>query len=163
MCPWHNMPSASTRRTEDELPPNYTLADPQSHGAGQAGLGSHVAARFFECTRCRPGHLGHLQVFDHNDRVALADQSRVLVQEIMTVVGHLATPDTLMRWYKRLVAQKFDGSQKRNKLGGPRISNEIEALVLQMANDNPTWGYHRIQGALANLGHHIDKITVRKC
>jgi putative transposase len=66
-----------------------------------------------------------------------------------------------MRWYKRLVAQKFDGSQKRNKRGRPRISNEIEALVLQMANDNLTWGYRRIQGALANLGHPIDKITVR--
>jgi hypothetical protein len=50
----------------------------------------------------------------------------------------LATPDTLMRWDKQLVAQKFDGSQKRNPLGRPRASDEIEALVLQMANDNPT-------------------------
>jgi putative transposase len=73
----------------------------------------------------------------------------------------LATPDTLMRWYKQLVAQKFDGSQKRNTLGRPRVSDTIEALVLHMANDNPTWGYRRIQGALANLGHHVDKITVR--
>jgi hypothetical protein len=72
-----------------------------------------------------------------------------------------ATPDTLMRWYKRLIAQKFDGSQKRNQLGRPRISDEIEALVLQMANDNAIWDYRRIPGALANLGHHVAKITVR--
>jgi putative transposase len=30
-----------------------------------------------------------------------------------------------------------------------------------MAEENRTWGYRRIQGALANLGHHIDKLTVR--
>jgi putative transposase len=72
----------------------------------------------------------------------------------------LATPDTLMRWYKRLIAQKFDGSQKRKTLGRPRVLDAIEALVLQMANDNPTWGYRRIQGALANRGQHIDKSTV---
>ena len=73
----------------------------------------------------------------------------------------LATPDTLMRWYKQLVVQKFDGSHKRNKVGRPRVSAEIEVLVLHMANDNPTWGYRRIQGALANLGHRVDKSTVR--
>jgi transposase InsO family protein len=73
----------------------------------------------------------------------------------------LATPDTLLRCYKQLIAQKFDGSHKRNKLGRPRVSDEIEALVLHMANDNPTWGYRRIQGALTNIGHYIDKITVR--
>jgi hypothetical protein len=73
----------------------------------------------------------------------------------------LATPDTLIRWYKQLVAQKFDGSQKRNSLGRPRVSDEIGKRVLQMANDNPTWAYRRLQGALANLGHQVDKITVR--
>ena len=63
----------------------------------------------------------------------------------------LATPDTLMRWYKQLVAQKFDGSQKRHKLGQPRVSDEIEALVLQIANDNPTWNYRRIQGCVGPI------------
>ena len=66
-----------------------------------------------------------------------------------------------MRWYKRLIADKFDGSQKRKELGRPRVSEEIEQLVIRMAEENRTWGYRRIQGALANLGHHIDKITVR--
>jgi hypothetical protein len=76
-------------------------------------------------------------------------------------LGTLATPDTLMRWYQQLIAQKFDGSQKRKKLGRPRVADAMEALVLQMANDTPTWGYCRIPGALANIGHDIDKITVR--
>jgi hypothetical protein len=70
-------------------------------------------------------------------------------------------PDTLMRWYKRLIADKFDGSKKRRNLGRPRVAEEVELLVIRMAKENPTWGYRRIQGALANLGHAIDKITVR--
>jgi putative transposase len=45
--------------------------------------------------------------------------------------------------------------------GRPRVDEEIEQLVVRMAEENPTWGYRRIQGALANLGHSIDKITVR--
>ncbi len=102
-------------------------------------------------------------------RIRFTDAERRRLAALVFPIGRkrlkslttLATPDTLMRWYNQLVAQKFDGSQKRNKLGRPRVSNKIEALVLQMANDNPTWGYRRIQGALKNLGHCIDKITVR--
>jgi putative transposase len=76
-------------------------------------------------------------------------------------VATLVTPGTLLRWYQRLIAQKFDGSTHRRPLGRPRVAEEIEQLVMRMAEDNPTWGYRRIQGALANLGHQIDKITVR--
>jgi transposase InsO family protein len=60
-----------------------------------------------------------------------------------------------------LIAQKFDGSQQRRALGRPRVAEEVEQLVIHMAAENPTWGYRRIQGALANLGHVIDKLTVR--
>jgi transposase InsO family protein len=76
-------------------------------------------------------------------------------------VATIATPDTLMRWYHRLIAQKFDGSRHRRPLGRPRVAEEIEQLVVRMVEENPTWGYRRIQGALANLGHHIDALTVR--
>ena len=75
----------------------------------------------------------------------------------LKALAALAIPDTLMRWYKRLVAQKFEGIQKRNKRSRPRVSDEIEQLVLRMVNDNSTSGYRRIQGALANVRHHIDK------
>src|SRR6266850_5360531 len=82
---------------------------------------------------------------------------RTRLKEMATI----ATPDTLMRWYHRLIAQKFDGSRHRRPLGRPRVAEEIEQLVVRMAEENPTWGYRRIQGALANLGHPIDAITVR--
>jgi putative transposase len=76
-------------------------------------------------------------------------------------IAAIATPDTLLRWYRRLIAEKFDGSKRRQPLGRPRVGEEIEQLVVRMAEENQTWGYRRIQGALANLGYHIDAITVR--
>jgi hypothetical protein len=83
--------------------------------------------------------------------------SRTRLQEVATI----ATPETLLRWYRRLIAEKFDGSTYRQPLGRPRVGEAIEQLVVRMAEENPTWGYRRTQGALANLGHRIDAITVR--
>src|SRR5713101_3287159 len=90
-------------------------------------------------------------------RLRLTDTDRRRLKEVAILV----TPDTLMRWYKRLIAQKFDGSKQRRQRGRPRVAEEIELLVVRMAEENRTWGYRRIQGALANLGHRIDKLTVR--
>ena len=95
------------------------------------------------------------------ERRRLAALAHPLGRKRLKEVASLATPETLMRWYKRLSAQKFDGSTQRQPCGRPRVAEEVEQLVVQMAEENPTWGYRRIQGALANLGHHIDKITVR--
>src|SRR6266487_4082806 len=95
------------------------------------------------------------------DRRRLAALAYPLGRQRLKEVVTLATPETLLRWYKRLIAQKFDGSMRRTQRGRPPVAEEIERLVVQMAEQNPTWGYRRIQGALANVGHHIDKITVR--
>ena len=95
------------------------------------------------------------------ERRRLATRAHPLGRQRLKEVATLVTPDTLLRWYKRLIAQKFDGSRHRRPLGRPRVTEEIEQLVVQMAEENTTWGYRRIQGALANLGHRIDKLTVR--
>jgi putative transposase len=95
------------------------------------------------------------------ERRRLATLAHPLGRQRLKEVATLVTPDTLMRWYTRLIAQKFDGSKQRRQLGRPRVAEEIERLVVRMAEENPTWGYRRIQGALANLGHPIDAITVR--
>src|SRR3989442_16138 len=73
----------------------------------------------------------------------------------------LVTPDPLMQWYHQLIAQKFEGSTHRSQRGRPPVAEEVERLAVQMAEENPTWGYRRIQGALGNLGHRIDAIMVR--
>jgi putative transposase len=104
-----------------------------------------------------------------NRRLRLTDTERRRLAALAYPLGRtrlkqlvtLATPDTLMRWYKRLIAEKFDGSKQRKALGRPCVLEEVEQLVVRMAEENATWGYKRIQGAMANLGHHIDKITVR--
>src|ERR671933_234524 len=95
------------------------------------------------------------------ERRRLAALAHPLGRERLKEMATIATPDTLLRWYKRLIAQKFDGSQQRRQLGRPRVEEEVERLAVQMAEENPTWGYRRIQGALATLGHQIDKSTVR--
>jgi len=95
------------------------------------------------------------------ERRRLAALAHPLGRQRLKELATLATPETLLRWYQRLIADKFDGSKKRQALGRPRVSEDVEQLVMRMAQENPTWGYRRIQGALANLGHDIDKITVR--
>src|SRR5919206_2339711 len=95
------------------------------------------------------------------ERRRLATLAHPLGRQRLKEVATLVTPDTLLRWYKQLIAQKFDGSTQRRQFGRPRVAEEVEQLVMRMAEENPTWGYRRIQGALANLGYHIDKITVR--
>jgi putative transposase len=59
-----------------------------------------------------------------------------------------------------LVAQKFDGSQQRQYPGRPRLDKKLEGLIVRMARENSGWGYDRIVGALANLGHTVSDQTV---
>src|SRR5215475_4920075 len=83
----------------------------------------------------------HLTDTEHRRLAALAHPlGRTRLQEVATI----ATPETLLRWYHRLIAQKFDGSHHRRHLGRPRVAKEIEQLVVRMAEENATWGYRRI-------------------
>ena len=65
-----------------------------------------------------------------------------------------------MRWHRKFVAQKWDYRERRKSVGRPRVRQEIVDLVFRFARDNVTWGYDKIQGALANLGHKISDQTV---
>ena len=76
-------------------------------------------------------------------------------------ISPIVTPDTLLRWYRELVAKKYDGSARRGP-GRPRIVGEIQRLIVEMAMDNPRWGYTRIQGALANLGYTVGRNTIKR-
>ena len=95
------------------------------------------------------------------ERRQLAKLAHPLGRKQLKDTATIATPNALMRWYKRLIAEKFDGSHQRPARGRPCVPDAIEQLVICMAVENPSWGYRRIQGALANLGHRIDKLTVR--
>src|SRR5437867_5250832 len=91
---------------------------------------------------------------------ALADLGQRLGKQALKEVAKIVKPDTILAWHRRLVAQKFDGSQQRKAPGRPVINQELEALVVRMARENRSWGYDRIVGALANLGYIISDQTV---
>src|SRR5499427_1197922 len=121
-----------------------------------------VIAYLLEENRVLKAQLGgHRLRLTDTERRRLAALAHPLSRERLKAVATIATPDTLLRWYQRLIARKFDGRQRRHQLGRPRVLEEIEQLVIRMAEENPSWGYRRIQGALANLGHRLDKLTVR--
>jgi hypothetical protein len=84
------------------------------------------------------------------ERATLAEIGKRLGRKGLQQVARLAKPDTILAWYRRLVAEKFDGSKQRRTPGRPRISPEIEDLVVRLARENSGWGYDRIVGALAN-------------
>jgi transposase InsO family protein len=121
-----------------------------------------VIAYLSEENRALKAQLGHRRLrLTDTERRRLAALAHPLGRKRLQEVATLATPATLLRWYHDLIAQKFDGSKCRTSRGRPRVAEEVERLAVQMAEENPTWGYRRIQGALANLGHPIDAITVR--
>jgi putative transposase len=97
--------------------------------------------------------------FNDDQRRRLAVKAKRLGRKLLREVARIVTPETLLAWHCRLIAQKYDGSGKREP-GRPRKSQEIEDLVVQMAEENRSWGYRRIQGALCNLGHEVGRGTI---
>jgi len=94
------------------------------------------------------------------ERMTLAEIAHRLGRKALEDVANAAKPDTLLGWYRRLIARKFDGSKSRRYPGRPRIDDEIEQLVVCMAKENPDLGYDRIVGAMANLGYTLSDQTV---
>lgn len=105
-------------------------------------------------------HLPSRLRLSNPERATLAEIGRRLGRKALANVACVAKPDTILAWYRRLVAAKFDGSQQRSYPGRPRISAEIEGLIVRLARENPGWGYDRIVGALANVGHQVSDQTV---
>ena len=91
-------------------------------------------------------------LLNNAQRRRLAVKAKALGRRALRELDTMVTPDTLLRWHRELVAQKWDYSALRRRVGRPRIPDEIATLVVQMAQENPAWGYDRIQGALKNLG-----------
>ncbi len=102
---------------------------------------------------------GRLRLSD-GERANLGEIGHRLGRKALGEVVTVALPDTILAWYRRLVARKFDGSRARRARGRPPIDREVEELIVSMAKENRTWGYDRIVGALANLGHEVSDQTV---
>lgn len=98
-------------------------------------------------------------LFNDDQRRRLAVRAKGLGHKLLAEVATLVTPETLLAWHRKLIAEKYDGHQKRRP-GRPRTGKELESLVVRMAEENGSWGYRRIQGALSNLGHQLALSTI---
>ena len=98
-------------------------------------------------------------------RLTDADRRRLAVRAVrvgrrtLSEIVSIVTPDTLLRWHRQLVARKWTSRTRR---GRRVVLAEIQRLVLRMADENPTWGYTRIQGALQNVGHRVGRSTIAR-
>ena len=97
--------------------------------------------------------------FTDTQRRRLAAKAKAIGRRALGEMETVVTPDTLLGWHRRLIAKKYDGSRRRGP-GRPHIMEDIRRLIVQMATENRDWGYTRIRGALANLGHNVARETI---
>jgi putative transposase len=94
---------------------------------------------------------------DWADRAVLAALARQLPAVLRA--HRLVRSGTLLAWHRHLITRKWTYPSRP---GRPRTSQEIRALVLRLARENPAWGYRRVHGELRRLGHQISEATVRR-
>jgi putative transposase len=119
-----------------------------------------VIAYLVEENRVLREQIGHhrLRLTD-NQRRRRAAKAKKLGRKVLAEVATIVTPETLLAWHRRLIANKYDGSTLRTP-GRPSTSTETSNPVVRMAEENRCWGYCRIQGALANLGYSVARTTI---
>src|SRR5438132_13242139 len=95
-----------------------------------------------------------------DDRRRLAVRAHRLGRRALREIATIVTPDTLLRWHRQLVTRKWTYATARSRRRG--VLAEIGQLVVRMAEENPTWGYTRIQGAVKNVGHRVGRSTIAR-
>ena len=114
-----------------------------------------------EENRTLRAHIGHHPLhFNDDQRRRLAVLGHRLGRARLRTMASLVTPDTLLRWHHQLVARKW--TYRRHSRGRACVLQEIQRLVVRMANENPTWGYTRMQGALKVVGHRVGRSTIAR-
>jgi transposase len=96
----------------------------------------------------------------NSERKELAELGATLGKKALEEAATVAKPDTVLVWHRTFADQQMAPSELRRSVGRPRVDQEIEDVVVRMARENRSWGYDRIAGALANLGHTISDQTV---
>ena len=102
---------------------------------------------------------GKPKPFTDAQRIRLARKAKIVGRRRLRQFAPLVTPDTLLRWFRPLVAKKWTFA-RTNPVGRPPVDPELEKLVIKLIQENPTWGSNRIVGALDNLGFKVSDSTV---
>ena len=97
----------------------------------------------------------------NSQRLRVAAKAKRLSRKMLEQCTELFTPDTVMRWYQKLIADKYDGSNNRNYTGRPPVTEEIVQLVIRFKEENPRWGYRKIRDQVVYLGYNICKSSVK--
>jgi len=103
---------------------------------------------------------GHRLRLTDDERRRLAAKGHRLGRRLLGRIATIVTPDTILRWHRRLIAEKW--TYARKDPGRPTTMKKIARLIVRMATENPTWGYSRIQGALKNLDHRVARNTIAR-
>src|SRR5580693_9416564 len=110
--------------------------------------------------RILKAHIGGRLLLSDGEKATLAEIAKRVGRKALTEIARVAKPDTILAWYRKLIARKFDGTKQRVAPGRRRVGQSVEDLVVKLARSNAGWGYDRIVGALANLGHSVSDQTV---
>ena len=97
----------------------------------------------------------------NRQRMRVAAKAKRLSREMLEQCTVLFTPDTILGWFRKLIAAKYDGSAYRRKVGRPPFTSEIIDLVIRFKEENPRWGYQKITDQIIYLGYTISKSTVK--
>jgi putative transposase len=98
--------------------------------------------------------------FTDDQRRRLAAKGKPVGRKVLRQIATIVTPDTILAWHRKLIATKWTYPRKR--VGRPGVMKEIRGLIVKMAEENPSWGYARIQGALRHLDHRVARSTIAK-
>ncbi len=97
----------------------------------------------------------------NDERIRLATIGKRIGMKALKEVANIVKPETILKWFRKLVAKKFDGSAMRGKsCGRPPTPSDLEELIIRLTRENAGWGYDRIVGALSNLGIEVSDQTV---
>src|SRR6266508_2467350 len=91
------------------------------------------------------------------DRLLLATLSRMMSRRSWQ--AFLVTPETLLRWHRRIVARRWTYPHRRP--GRPPLDPQVRELIIRLARENGHWGYVRIVGELRKLGITVSATLVR--
>jgi transposase InsO family protein len=98
--------------------------------------------------------------FTAGDRAFLSALLNGLPKDVLRRMRLLVRPDSVLRWHRDLVARRHAARSRPHRGGRPRTVRSIRALVLRLAQENPSWGYRRLHGELLVLGVKVAASTV---